>query len=105
VGRLGVRWFLALSSAVAAVALALTLRFPATTHYPVLGVVLLVVGFGTTSALFAATVAGTTDVSDDHQGVAAAYRFTLGAQREIIRMARTSTKSSVEYRRATGPDS
>lgn len=80
VARLGVKWFLALGSAVSAVGLMLLLRFPATSHYPLLGVVLLVVGFGTTSALFAATVAGTTGISDDRQGVAGAL---INAARQV----------------------
>jgi len=42
--------------AIAAAGLALLLRFPATSRYPLLGAVLLVVGFGSTSTVFAATV-------------------------------------------------
>src|SRR6266550_71697 len=80
VARLGIKWFLTASAALAAVGLALLLRFPATSHYPLLGVVLLVVGFGSTSAVFAATVAGTAGVTDDEQGLASAL---VNAARQI----------------------
>jgi EmrB/QacA subfamily drug resistance transporter len=80
VAQVGVKWFLALSAAITAAGLALLLRFPATSHYPLLGVVLLVIGFGTTSALFAATIAGTTGISDDRQGVAGAL---INAARQV----------------------
>jgi MFS family permease len=72
VAFLGIKRFLATSAAVTAIGLALLLRFPATSRYPLLGVVLLVVGFGTTSAMFAATIAGTAGVTDDEQGLAGA---------------------------------
>ena len=72
VARVGIKRFLIASAALAAVGLALLLRFPATSHYPVLGFVLLIVGFGTTSTVFAATVAGTAGVTDDEQGLASA---------------------------------
>jgi MFS family permease len=72
VARLGIKHFLVASAAVSAVGLALLLRFPATSRYPLLGVVLLVVGFGATSTMFAATVAGTAGVTDDEQGLAGA---------------------------------
>jgi EmrB/QacA subfamily drug resistance transporter len=72
VARVGIKRFLTASTAVAALGLALLLRFPATSRYPLLGVLLLLVGFGTTSAMFAATVAGTAGVTDDEQGLAGA---------------------------------
>jgi MFS family permease len=72
VSRFGIKRFLTASAAVSAVGLGLLLRFPATSRYPLLGVVLLIVGFGTTSAMFAATVAGTAGITDDEQGVAGA---------------------------------
>ena len=70
--RLGMKWFLTSSAALAAIGLALLLRLPATSHYPLLGVVLLLVGFGTTSTIFAATVAGTAGITDAEQGLASA---------------------------------
>ncbi len=72
VARLGIRRFLAASAAVSAVGLALLLRFPATSRPPVILLVLLVIGLGTTSAMFAATVGGTAGVTDDEQGLAGA---------------------------------
>jgi hypothetical protein len=47
-------------------------RTPATSHYPLLAVVLLGVGFGSTSLLFGATVAGSTGVRNEDQGLAGA---------------------------------
>jgi EmrB/QacA subfamily drug resistance transporter len=70
--RLGFKRFLTVSAVLSAVGLALLFRFPATSHYPLLGVVFFVVGLGTTSVVFAATVAGTSDVADDRQGLASA---------------------------------
>ncbi|MEA2507168.1 MAG: hypothetical protein QOH48_1786 [Actinomycetota bacterium] len=72
VARLGIKRLLTTSAALAAVGLALLLRFPATSRYPLLGVVLFLVGFGTTSTMFAATVAGTAGVTNDEQGLASA---------------------------------
>jgi Na+/melibiose symporter-like transporter len=72
VARLGVKRLLTTSAALAALGLALLLRFPATSRYPLLGVVLFLVGFGTTSTMFAATVAGTAGVTNDEQGLASA---------------------------------
>jgi EmrB/QacA subfamily drug resistance transporter len=80
VARLGIKRLLAASAALAAVGLALLLRFPATSRYPLLGVVLLVVGFGTTSTVFAATIAGTAGVTDDEQGLASAL---VNAARQV----------------------
>jgi EmrB/QacA subfamily drug resistance transporter len=80
VTRFGIKRFLTASAVVSAVGLALLLRFPATSRYPLLGVVLLVVGFGTTSAMFAATVAGTAGVTDDEQGLAGAL---VNAARQV----------------------
>jgi predicted MFS family arabinose efflux permease len=70
--RVGIKRLLTTSAALAAVGLALLLRFPATSRYPLLGIVLFLVGFGTTSTLFAATVAGTSGVTNDEQGLASA---------------------------------
>ena len=77
---LGIKRFLTTSAALSAAGLAVLLRFPATSRYPLLGVVLFVVGFGTTSAIYAATVAGTAGVRDDEQGLASAL---LNAARQI----------------------
>ena len=80
VDRLGVKRFLVLGTLLSVVGLALLLRFSATSHYPLLGLVLFVVGFGTTSAVFGATVAGTAGVSDDEQGTASAL---VNAARQV----------------------
>jgi EmrB/QacA subfamily drug resistance transporter len=80
VARLGIKRFLVASAGIAAVGLGLLLRFPATTRYPLLGIVLFIVGFGTTSTAFAATVAGSAGVSDDEQGVAGAL---INAARQV----------------------
>jgi EmrB/QacA subfamily drug resistance transporter len=72
IARVGIKRLLTTSAALAAVGLALLLRFPATSRYPLLGVVLFLVGFGTTSTMFAATVAGTAGVTNDEQGLASA---------------------------------
>lgn len=80
VTRLGIKRFLAASTALTAIGLVLLLRFPATSHYPLLGLVLFVLGFGTTSAMFGAVVAGTAGVTDDEQGVASAL---VNAARQI----------------------
>jgi EmrB/QacA subfamily drug resistance transporter len=70
VARLGVKRFLASSAAVSAIGLGLVLRFSATSQEPLLGFVVLVVGFGSTCTLFAATVAGTAGVDNGEQGLA-----------------------------------
>jgi EmrB/QacA subfamily drug resistance transporter len=68
--RAGLRWFLAANWLLAAVGVSLLFRFPVTSHYPVLGIVLLGIGFGTTNVIFGGTVAGSTGVTNDEQGVA-----------------------------------
>jgi MFS family permease len=80
VARFGIGRFLTASTLVAAVGLGLLLRFPATSTYPLLGVVLFVVGVGTTSTAFAATVAGSAGVSDDEQGLSSAL---INAARQV----------------------
>jgi MFS family permease len=80
VARFGLRRFLTASALVAAVGLGLLLRFPVTSRYPLLGAVLFVVGMGTTSAAFAATVAGSGGVTDDEQGLASAL---INAARQV----------------------
>jgi hypothetical protein len=54
------------------VSIALLFRFSVTSHYPLIGVVLLAAGFGSTNVVFGGTVAGSTGVSNDEQGVAGA---------------------------------
>ena len=78
--RVGLRWFLAANWLLAAVCIWLLFRFPVTSHYPVLGIVLLGVGFGTTNVIFGGTVAGSTGISNDEQGVAGAL---VNAARQI----------------------
>jgi predicted MFS family arabinose efflux permease len=80
VTRLGVKRFLIASTALSAFGLALLLRFPGTSHYPLVGVVLFIVGFGTTSTVFGAVVVGTAGVTDDEQGLASAL---VNASRQV----------------------
>jgi EmrB/QacA subfamily drug resistance transporter len=80
VARLGVRRFMACGAALAAIGMGLLLQLPSTSQYPVLGLLLVVVGFGTTIALFGATVAGSAGVTNDQQGLAGAL---LNAARQI----------------------
>ncbi|MCU1459609.1 MAG: drug resistance transporter, EmrB/QacA subfamily [Actinomycetia bacterium] len=74
--RVGLKPFVLAACALTAASIALLFRFPLTTHYPGLGVVLLGAGFGTTSVLYAATVAGSTGVADNEQGLAGALLNT-----------------------------
>ena len=78
--RVGLRWFLAGNWLLAAVSISLLFRFPVISHYPVLGIVLLGVGFGTTNVIFGGTVAGSTGVSNNEQGIAGAL---VNAARQI----------------------
>jgi predicted MFS family arabinose efflux permease len=100
VARFGLRRFLTASALIAAVGLGLLLRFPATSRYPLLGVVLFVVGMGTTSAAFAATVAGSGGVTDDEQGLASALINAAGhvgaalGVAVLLSVAATSTQGS-----------
>jgi Na+/melibiose symporter-like transporter len=80
VARVGVKRFMASGTALAAVGMGLLLQFPSTSQYPLLGLILVVIGFGTTVAMFGATVAGSTGVSNDEQGLAGAL---LNAARQI----------------------
>jgi EmrB/QacA subfamily drug resistance transporter len=70
--RVGLRWFVAGNWLLAAVSIALLFRFSMTSHYPLIGIVLLAAGFGSTNVVFGGTVAGSTGVSNDEQGVAGA---------------------------------
>jgi EmrB/QacA subfamily drug resistance transporter len=78
--RLGLRRFLVVSSALTGASLVALFRFPATTHYPGLGLVLMGVGIGTTSVLYGATVAGSSGIANQEQGVAGAL---MNATRQI----------------------
>jgi EmrB/QacA subfamily drug resistance transporter len=78
--RVGLKHFLVGNCLLAAASLALLLRTPATTHYPLLGVALLAVGFGSTNIIFGSAVAGSAGVANDEQGLASAL---LNATRQV----------------------
>lgn len=78
--RLGMRRFLLGALGVTLVSLSLLFRVPATTHYPALGLVLLGVGFGTTSVLYGSTVAGSSGIPNADQGLAGGL---LNATRQL----------------------
>jgi len=78
--RVGVRSFLVGNCLLAATGLALLFRFPVTSRYPLLGLVFIAIGFGTANVVFGATVAGSSGVADDQQGLAGAV---LNASRQI----------------------
>jgi hypothetical protein len=72
--------FLAGNCALAAVSVFALFRVPATTHYPGLGIVLLAFGFASTNVVFGATVAASSGVANDEQGLAGAL---VNATRQI----------------------
>ncbi|MEY2453325.1 MAG: hypothetical protein QOD92_2899 [Acidimicrobiaceae bacterium] len=78
--RIGLRRFLLASCALTGVSLFSLFRFPATSQYPLLGLVLLGIGFGTTSLVYGSTVAGSTGIANHEQGVAGAL---MNATRQI----------------------
>jgi EmrB/QacA subfamily drug resistance transporter len=78
--RIGLRRFLLTSCALTATSLFSLFRFPATTRYPLFGLVLMGVGFGTTSLVYGATVAGSAGIPNDEQGLAGAL---INATRQI----------------------
>ena len=80
IDRLGLRAFLAGNCLLAAVSTLALFRFPVTTHYPGLGIVLLAFGFGSTNVVFGSTVAASTGVTNDEQGLAGAL---VNATRQI----------------------
>ena len=80
IDRLGLRAFLAGNCLLAAVSTLALFRFPVTTHYPGLGIVLLAFGFGSTNVVFGATVAASTGATNDEQGLAGAL---VNATRQI----------------------
>jgi EmrB/QacA subfamily drug resistance transporter len=78
--RVGLRAFLAGNCLLAAASLALVLRTPDTAHYPLLGLALLGVGFGSTNVIFGSSVAGSAGVANEEQGLASAL---LNATRQV----------------------
>jgi hypothetical protein len=78
--RIGLSAFLAGNCLLAAVSAFALFRFPVTTHYPGLGIVLLAFGFGSTNVVFGSTVAGSTSVMNSEQGLAGAL---VNATRQI----------------------
>jgi MFS family permease len=101
VARLGIKRFLVANTAMAATGLALLLRFPVTSRYPLLGAVLFVVGFGTTNAVLAATIAGTAGVSDDEQGLASALVNTARQVGSAVGVAALLAVAAAETRSQT----
>jgi EmrB/QacA subfamily drug resistance transporter len=77
---LGLRWFVVGNWLVSALGISVLFRFSATSRYPLLGIVLLVIGFGTTNVIFGGTVAGSTGVPNGQQGVAGAL---INAARQL----------------------
>jgi EmrB/QacA subfamily drug resistance transporter len=80
VDRVGLRAFLTGNCLLAAVSVFALFRFPGTTHYPLLGLVLLAFGFASTNVVFGSTVAGSTGVTNEDQGFAGAL---VNATRQI----------------------
>jgi EmrB/QacA subfamily drug resistance transporter len=78
--RVGLKGFLVGNCLLAAVSLALVLRTSETARYPLLGLALLGVGFGSTNVIFGSSVAGSAGVANDEQGLASAL---LNATRQI----------------------
>ena len=78
--RVAIAAFMVGNCLLAAVSLALVLRTPATAHYPLLGLALLGVGFGSTNIIFGSSVAGSAGVANDEQGLASAL---LNATRQV----------------------
>ncbi|MDQ1457192.1 MAG: hypothetical protein QOH28_2812 [Actinomycetota bacterium] len=80
IDRIGLRAFLAGNCLLAAVSVFALFRFPVTTHYPGLGLVLLAFGFGSTNVVFGSTVAASSSVVNREQGLAGAL---VNATRQI----------------------
>jgi predicted MFS family arabinose efflux permease len=78
--RVGLRRFLVGNCLLAVTGLAVLFRFPVTSRYPLLGLVFIAIGFGTTNVVFGATVASSSGVADAEQGLAGAV---LNASRQI----------------------
>jgi EmrB/QacA subfamily drug resistance transporter len=96
--RVGLRRFLVGNCILAAAGLAVLFRFPMTSRYPLLGLAFIVIGFGTTNVVFGATVAASSAVRDEEQGLASAV---LNASRQIARPSESS--SSCQWPRAQRP--
>ena len=99
IDRLGLRAFLAGNCLLAAVSALALFRFPVTTHYPGLGIVLLVFGFGSTNVVFGSTVAASTGVTNDEQGLAGAL---VNATRQIGAAVGVAVLCSVDCRDRRG---
>jgi predicted MFS family arabinose efflux permease len=80
IDRVGLRAFLTGYCLLAAVSMFALFRFPVTSHYPGLGIVLLALGFGTVNVVFGSTVAASTGVANSEQGLAGAL---VNATRQI----------------------
>ena len=78
--RVGVRTFLVGNCLLAAAGLGVLFRFPITSDYPLLALVFIAIGFGTTNVVFGATVTGSSGVRNDEQGLAGAV---LNGSRQI----------------------
>ena len=78
--RVGIRRFLVGNCLLAAAGLGVLFRFPVTSEYPLLALVFIAIGFGTTNVMFGATVMGSSGVRNDEQGLAGAV---LNASRQI----------------------
>ncbi len=97
--RVGIRNFLVGNCLLAAAGLAVLFRFPVTSRYPLLGLVFIVIGFGTTNVVFGATVAGSSGVRDSDQGLAGAV---LNASRQIGSAVGVAVLLSVATRATAG---
>jgi EmrB/QacA subfamily drug resistance transporter len=80
IDRIGLKPFLAGNCLLVAVSTFALFRVPVTTHYPVLGIVLLAFGFGSTNVVFGSTVAASTGIVNNEQGLAGAL---VNATRQI----------------------
>jgi EmrB/QacA subfamily drug resistance transporter len=97
--RVGLKRFLVGNCLLAAVGLALVLRTPTTTQYPLLGLALLGVGFGSTNIIFGTAVAGSAGVANDEQGLASAL---LNATRQVGAAIGVAAMLSIVATDATG---
>jgi len=80
IDRVGLKPFLTGNCLLVAVTTLALFRLPMTTHYPVLGIVLLGFGFGSTNVVFGSTVAASMGVVNNEQGLAGAL---VNATRQI----------------------
>ena len=98
--RVGLKAFLVGNCLLTAVTLALVLRTPETAHYPLLGLALLGVGYGSTNVTFGSSVAGTAGVPNDEQGLASGL---LTATRQIGAAIGVAAMLSIVATDAIGP--